>query len=134
MTIDGSSHADDAIPVGPAYVRRPLTKGPTMADSESPVLDLLARMTEDSVATSSLEPAGIMLARIAALVAVDAPPVSYSTNLEAAMEVGIDAEVLRGVLAAIAPIVGTPRVAAATGKIVDALDVVIEVAERDRPS
>jgi hypothetical protein len=28
-----------------------------MADSDTPVLDLLARMTEDSVATSSLEPA-----------------------------------------------------------------------------
>ncbi len=99
-----------------------------MADSETPVLDLLARMTEDSVATSSLEPAGIMLVRIAALVAVDAPPVSYSTNLEAAMEVGIDAEVLRGVLAAIAPIVGTARIASATTNLVEALAVELETA------
>jgi hypothetical protein len=128
MATDGSSHADDAIPGDPAYVRRPLTKGRTMADSETPVLDLLARMTEDSVATSSLEPAGIMLARIAALVAVDAPPVSYSMNLEAAMEVGIDAEVLRGVLAAIAPIVGTARIASATTNLVEALAVELETA------
>ena len=99
-----------------------------MADSETPVLDLLARMTENSVATSSLEPAGIMLARIAALVAVDAPPISYSTNLEAAMEVGIDAEVLRGVLAAIAPIVGTARIASATTNLVEALAVELETA------
>jgi Carboxymuconolactone decarboxylase family len=99
-----------------------------MADSETPVLDLLARMTEDSVATSSLEPAGIMLARIAALVAVDAPPVSYSMNLEAAMEVGIDADVLRGVLAAIAPIVGTARIASATSNLVEALAVELETA------
>ena len=99
-----------------------------MADSETPVLDLLARMTEDSVATSSLEPAGIMLARIAALVAVDAPPISYSTNLGAAMEVGIDAEVLRGVLAAIAPIVGTARIASATSNLVEALAVELETA------
>ncbi len=98
-----------------------------MADSETPVLDLLARMTEDSVATSSLDPAGIMLARIAALVAVDAPPISYSTNLEAAMEVGIDAEVLRGVLAAIAPIVGTARIASATTNLVEALAVELEM-------
>ena len=105
-----------------------LTKGRTMADSETPVLDLLARMTEDSVATSSLEPAGIMLARIAALVAVDAPPISYSTNLGAAMEVGIDAEVLRGVLAAIAPIVGTARIASATSNLVEALAVELETA------
>jgi hypothetical protein len=99
-----------------------------MADSETPVLDLLARMTEDSVATSSLEPAAIMLVRIAALVAVDAPPVSYSTNLGAAIEVGIDAEVLRGVLTAIAPIVGTARIASATSNLVEALAVELETA------
>ena len=75
-----------------------------------------------------------MLVRIAALVAVDAPPASYLTNLEAIAEVGIDADRVRGVLAAVAPIVGTARVASATGKIVEALDVVIEVAESDRPS
>jgi hypothetical protein len=38
-------------------------------------------------------------------------------------------EQVRGVHAAIAPSVGTPRVAATTGKIVDALDVAIEIAE-----
>ena len=72
-----------------------------------------------------------MLVRIAALVAVDAPPISYLLNLAAASEVGIDAEQVRGVLAAIAPIVGTPRVASATGKIAEALEVAIEIAELD---
>ena len=72
-----------------------------------------------------------MLVRIAALVAVDAPPVSYLLNLGAADEVGLDAERIRGVLAAVAPIVGTARVVSATGKIVEALDVAIEVAELD---
>ena len=41
----------------------------------------------------------------------------------------IDPERIRGVLAAVAPIVGTPRVASATGKIVEALAVEIEIAE-----
>ena len=68
------------------------------------------------------------------LAAVDAPPVSYLLNLEAASEVGIDAEQVRGVLAAIAPIVGTARVASATANIVDALDVAIEVADFDAQS
>ena len=72
-----------------------------------------------------------MLVRIAALAAVDAPPVSYLLNLGAASELGIDAEQVRGVLAAIAPIVGTARIASATGKIVDALEVALEVAEID---
>jgi 4-carboxymuconolactone decarboxylase len=98
---------------------------------ETPVLDLLASMTADSLAASSLDPQALMLVRLAALVAVDAPPSSYLLNLEAAGEVGLDAESVRGVLAAVAPIVGTARVASATGKIVKALSVAIEIAEED---
>jgi 4-carboxymuconolactone decarboxylase len=102
--------------------------------SETPVLDLLASMTADSMEASSLDPETLMLVRIAALAAVDAPPVSYLMNLEAASELGIDAEQVRGVLAAIAPIVGTARVAAATGKIVEALAVAIEIVEMEEES
>jgi len=98
---------------------------------ETPVLDLLASMTEASVEASSLDATSLMLVRIAALVAVDAPPVSYAMNLGAASEVDLDLEDIRGVLAAVAPIVGTPRVAAATGNIVRALAFALEVAELD---
>ncbi len=101
----------------------------TESMGETPVLDLLASMTADSLGASSLDPEALMLVRIAALVAVDAPPASYLLNLGAATEVGLDAESVRGVLAAIAPIVGTARVVSATSKIVQALDVAIEVAE-----
>ena len=97
--------------------------------SETPVLDLIASMTADSLEASSLDPETLMLVRIAALAAVDAPAVSYLLNIGAASEIGIDAEQVRGVLAAIAPIVGTARIASATGKIVDALEVAIEIAE-----
>ena len=104
--------------------------------SRTPVLDLLASMTADSIEASSLDPETLMLVRIAALAAVDAPPVSYLTNLEVARELDIDAEQVRGVLAAIAPIVGTARVASATGKIVKALAIELEIADleanRDR--
>ncbi len=106
----------------------------TESTSGTPVLDLIASMTADSLAASSLDAQTLMVARIAALVAIDAPPVSYLLNLGAASEVGLDAEQIRGVLAAIAPIVGTPRVASATGKIVDALDVAIEVAQLEQQS
>jgi 4-carboxymuconolactone decarboxylase len=94
--------------------------------SEPPVLDLLGAMTLESIEVSSLDPTELMLVRIAALVAVDAPPVSYLTNLEAIASVGIDADRVRGVLAAVAPIVGTARVASATGKIAEALNVALE--------
>jgi alkylhydroperoxidase/carboxymuconolactone decarboxylase family protein YurZ len=100
-----------------------------MADTnDAPVLDLLAQMTADSLAASSLDAETLMLVRIAALVAVDAPPVSYALNIGAAGEVGLDADSIRGVLTAIAPIVGTARVAAATGNIVQALAIEIELA------
>ncbi len=102
-----------------------------MADptTDTPVLDLLASMTADSVAASSLDPETLLLVRIAALVAVDAPPVSYALNLALAGEAGLDPERVRGVFAAVAPIVGTARVASATGNIVKALAVEMEIAE-----
>ncbi|MGY4768205.1 carboxymuconolactone decarboxylase family protein [Kribbella sp. CWNU-51] len=99
--------------------------------SDTPVLDLLERMTVDSVATSSLDVQSIALVRLAALVASGAPAVSYALNLAVDAEVGLNADDVRGVLAAIAPIVGTSRVAAATGRIAMALEVAIDVATAD---
>ena len=98
---------------------------------DTPILDLLGKMTADSLEASSLDPQTLALVRVAALVAVDAPAVSYLLNLEAAAELGIDGDRVRGVLAAIAPIVGTDRIAAATGNIVKALAVELEIAELD---
>ena len=89
--------------------------------SDTPVLDLLGRMTADSLEASSLDERTTMLVRIAALVAVDAPPASYLLNLGVAAESGIDEDQIRGVLIAVAPIVGSARVAAATGNIARAL-------------
>ena len=99
--------------------------------SETPVLDLIAAMTADSIEASSLDLQTLMLVRIAALVAVDAPAISYLLNLGVASQTGVDAEQVRGVLTAITPIVGTPRVVSATGRIVKGLAVAIEVAEAD---
>ena len=70
-----------------------------MADqSDSPVLDLLAGMTADSIEAGNLDPDTLMLVRIAALAAIDAPPASYLMNLGAASELGIGEEQVRGVL------------------------------------
>ena len=101
-----------------------------MADtSDTPVLDVLMKMTADSLESSTLDPDTLMLVRIAALVAVDAPPASYLMNLGAAGELGVTDEQVRGVLVAVAPIVGTARVASAAGKIVRALGLALELAE-----
>lgn len=97
--------------------------------TDTPVLDLLARMNTDAIETTTLDPEQAMLVRIAALVAVDAPPASYMLNLSVAGQVDVGAEEIQGVLAAIAPIVGSPRVAAATGNIVRALGIALDIAE-----
>ena len=104
--------------------------------SETPVMDLLATMTAASIEASNLDPRSLMLVRIAALVSVDAPPASYLLNLGAAAEADVDVEQVRDVFLAIAPIVGTARVASAAGKIVRALGLAdlaieLEVAEED---
>src|SRR4051812_22447262 len=97
---------------------------------DTPVLDLLAGMTEQSfVASAPLDAGTIMLVRLAALIAVDAPPASYALNVETAADVGVDAEQMRGLLAAIAPIVGAPRIVAAVGNIMRGL--AIELAALD---
>jgi alkylhydroperoxidase/carboxymuconolactone decarboxylase family protein YurZ len=96
---------------------------------DTPVLDTLAEITAVSVARGSLEAREHMLARLAALVAVDAPATSYLLNLGTAAEMGVTVDDVQGVLVAVAPIVGTPRVVSAAGRITMALGLVIEIAE-----
>jgi 4-carboxymuconolactone decarboxylase len=98
--------------------------------TETPVLDLLATMTAASMEASRLDAQTLMLVRIAALVAVNAPPSSYLLNLGAAGEIGVDGEQVRDVLAAVAPIVGTARVASAVGNMVRALGLAELAAEQ----
>ena len=99
--------------------------------ADTPVLDTLADMTVASVEHNSLAPRELMLARIAALIAVDAPPASYLANARAAEYSGITADDLQGVMIAVAPVVGTARVVSAGGKILRALGLAIEVAEAE---
>jgi hypothetical protein len=111
------------------------SKGPSMTDeSNTPVLDLLAAMTADSLEASTLDAQRFMIARIAALVAVGAPPASYLLNIGAASDAGVDADTVRGVLMAVAPIVGTPRIVAAAGNIARALGLALDLAELEAES
>jgi hypothetical protein len=102
-----------------------------MADQtqDTPVLDLLAGMTADSVETSNLDAEALLQVRIAALVAVDAPVASYLMNLGVARDLDIGTDQVEGILAAVAPIVGTARVVSAAGKIMQAIGIEIEISE-----
>jgi Carboxymuconolactone decarboxylase family len=97
----------------------------------TPVLDTLADITTASIEHNSLSPREFMLARMAALVAVDAPPASYLANAAAADEAKVTAEDLQGIMIAVAPLVGTARVVSAAGKIVRALGLAIAVTEAE---
>jgi hypothetical protein len=99
--------------------------------AETPVLDTLAELTAASVEHNSLAPRELMLARMAALIAVDAPPASYMANAEAAADSGVTAGDIQGVMIAIAPVVGTARVVSAGGKILRALGLAIAVADSE---
>jgi alkylhydroperoxidase/carboxymuconolactone decarboxylase family protein YurZ len=98
---------------------------------DSPVLDTLADMTAASVERNSLPPRDFILARLAALIAVDAPPLSWIANAAAVRESGLTAEDIQGVMIAVAPVVGAPRVMAAGGHILRALGIAIAVADAE---
>ena len=95
--------------------------------TDTPVLDTIADITAASIGHSSGSPREFMLARLAALIAVDAPPASYLANAPALQEAGLTAEDIQRVMIAIAPVVGTPRVVSASGHILRALGFAIEV-------
>ena len=102
-----------------------------MAEEETPVLTALADITAVSLERSTLEPRELMLARIAALAAVNAPPASYLLNAGTAMDVGVTLEDVQGILIATAPIVGTPRIVAAASNLAQALGFALEMAEEE---
>jgi alkylhydroperoxidase/carboxymuconolactone decarboxylase family protein YurZ len=99
--------------------------------TETPVLDTLAAMTAVSVAQSTLSERDLMLARIAALAAVGAPPASYLLNAGAAADAGVTLEDVQGVLVATAPIIGTPATVTAAGNITRALGFAVAVLEAE---
>ena len=100
-------------------------------NGETPVLDTLVDITAASVAHSSLPARELMLVRIAALIAVDAPAASYLANAEAAVDSGITADDIQAVMIGVAPVVGTPRVVSAGGNILQALGFAIAVADAE---
>jgi alkylhydroperoxidase/carboxymuconolactone decarboxylase family protein YurZ len=103
-----------------------------MAKGEAPVLEALADINAISLERSGLDPASLILVRLAALAAVDAPPASYLMHIGPAMEAGVTVDQAQDVLVAIAPIVGTPRTLDAAAKITEALGLALDVAEPPR--
>src|SRR5438045_1083956 len=97
-TVEGNpALADARCSATVAPLRRKSTgRHPDMATaSETPVLDTLAAMTVDSIERCGLAPDMLLLTRIAALAASDAPPISYMAHIGPAMETGVTAAQLQ---------------------------------------
>ena len=86
--------------------------------------DLLAAGLEiraDWRAKSGLDGRGYALVKLAALIALDAPPASYIWQVGNALAEGATPEDIVGVLIAVAPQVGGPRLVSAAPEIMVAL-------------
>ena len=99
--------------------------------AETPVLDTIADITAASLEHNSLAPRELMLVRVAALIAVGAPPASYLANAAAAADSGVTADDIQAVMIGVAPVVGTARVVSAGGNILRALGFAIAVADSE---
>jgi len=86
--------------------------------------DLLAAGLEvraEWKARSGLDARSYALVKLAALIALDAPPASYLWQVSNALDAGATPEDLIGVLIAIAPQVGGPKIVAAAPELMVAL-------------
>jgi len=105
--------------------------GPVAEDTQQKLAGISAgdaKFIEDAVGlreaareVTGLDPATFALVKIAALIALDAPPASYAWQVANALEEGVTPEDIVGVLFAVAPQVGGPRAIAAAAEVTLAL-------------
>ena len=81
------------------------------------ILDAAVGLRESSREATGLDPRTFALVKIATLIALDAPPASYAWQIGNALEDGVSPEDILGVLRAVAPQVGGPKVVAAAPEI-----------------
>jgi 4-carboxymuconolactone decarboxylase len=92
-----------------------------MSKGDQRVLDEMVELRTAEQQSSGLDARTFSLVKIAALIAVDAPPVSYLWQVANALDAGATPQDLVGVLRAVAPQVGGPRAMAAAPEIMVAL-------------
>jgi 4-carboxymuconolactone decarboxylase len=92
-----------------------------LATLEEELVTTLLEMQIHNLEASGLDPRTYSLVKIAALIALDAPPASYFAQVAFALEAGVEPEEILRVLIAVAPQVGLPRAAAAAPELMLAL-------------
>jgi len=111
MTVPGRAEVDDATRTALAEL--------ALGDPE--LLGEGLEMRAEMQRKSGLDPRSFALVKIAALIALDAPPASYLWQVSNALDEGATPEDLIGVLWAIAPQVGGPKTVAAAPELMVAL-------------
>lgn len=111
MTTPAKADIDDAT--------REALAGLSMGDQS--VLEDILELREIEQERSGLDARTFSLVKIAALIALDAPPASYLWQVANALASGATPQDLLGVLRAVAPQVGGPRAMAAAPEIMVAL-------------
>jgi alkylhydroperoxidase/carboxymuconolactone decarboxylase family protein YurZ len=97
-----------------------------LATAEDDLITSLLEMQIHNRDASGLDPRTYSLVKIAALIALDAPPASYAWQIANALEDGVTPEDIVGVLRAVAPQVGGPRTVAAAAEIMVTLGLPFE--------
>jgi alkylhydroperoxidase/carboxymuconolactone decarboxylase family protein YurZ len=92
-----------------------------LSEGDVDVLEAGLRLREEWQEASGLDPRTFALSKIAALVAMDAPPASYVWQVANALDAGATPREILGVMRAIAPQVGMPKVIAAAPEIMVSL-------------
>ena len=91
-----------------------------LAMGESSVVEGLLGV-QDNLEDSGLEPRLYGLVKLAALIALGAPQASFAALVPVALDAGATAEEVLGVLVAVSPEVGMPKVVAAAPELMLAL-------------
>ena len=92
-----------------------------LSTGDGSVLEEIVELREIEQERSGLDARTFSLVKIAALIALDAPPASYLWQVANALDAGATPADLVGVLIAVAPQVGGPRVVAAAPELMVAL-------------
>ena len=106
---------------------RPVVDGATadalaaLALGQTTMLEQAEDLREQLRQGSGLDPRSYSLVKIAVLIAMDAPPASYAWQVNNALASGCTPDEILGVLRAIAPQVGGPKVVAAAPELMVAL-------------
>jgi alkylhydroperoxidase/carboxymuconolactone decarboxylase family protein YurZ len=92
-----------------------------LAVGDADILREAVDLREAEQQSSGLDPVTFGLVKVAALIALDAPPASYLWQIANALDAGATAADILGVLRAVAPQVGGPKIIAAAPEIMVAL-------------